>query len=284
MATRKAASASARTTTKRPAAKKQTTTKVKTTTTRSTRTSSAPAVAVPAHKSNRIVESSTAALVAALIAEFVGTFLLAAGVIVTSGQSLSVFFIIIAAVLAVGAISGGYINPALTIAAWVTRRISLLRAVGYIIAQVLGAMLALVILSAFVGGAAATTDAYGQTSAPQLFQVGNIPSGKEWYVFFAEMLGTLIFGFAVAAATREAKRLTAAVTVGGGLLLGLVVAGSGAAAVGGSSVLNPAVAIAVKGLTWGVWPIATYVFASAIGAIIGFLLFDLLRRFKTAAE
>ena len=44
-------------------------------------------------------------------------------------------------VSALGAVSGGHFNPAVTIAMWVTRRIETFAAVGYIVAQCLGGIL-----------------------------------------------------------------------------------------------------------------------------------------------
>lgn len=59
--------------------------------------------------------------------------------------------------------------------------------------------------------------------------------GKEWYVFFAELLGTAILGFAIANATREVQdRVAAAFTAGLGIFIALMVAVSAASYVGAS--------------------------------------------------
>ena len=45
-------------------------------------------------------------------------------------------------VLALGGVSGGHFNPAVTIGFWVTRRIATVLAAGYVVAQLLGAVVA----------------------------------------------------------------------------------------------------------------------------------------------
>jgi len=238
MATKKAASVA------KKSAAKQTTTKVTTV----KAVESRPAMQAPA-SSKRAVRFSLARtpLVAALIAEFIGTFIFAATIIAGQGQPILVFFALVGVVLAVGTISGAYVNPAL-------------------------------VLNAYVNAApAASPDAYN--TATQLFKAAVLPEGKEWFVFFAEFVGALIFGFAVAGATREKKERTAAAfTVGLGVFLGLMIAGSAAAFVGANSILNPAVAISLQAINFNsVWPVAVYVVGSSLGAIVGFVLYDMLR-------
>jgi len=89
-----------------------------------------------------------------LIAEFIGTFALifiGAGAIcldVTKGGvglvgiALAHGLAIAVMVSAVGHISGGHLNPAVTIGAWVAKKISTPNAVGYILAQLAGATVA----------------------------------------------------------------------------------------------------------------------------------------------
>jgi len=223
----------------------------------------------------------------AAVAEFVGTFLLAGAFIAAQGQPIVVLFAVVGIVMAVGALSGAHINPAITIAAWVGRKITALRAVVYIVAQVLGAMLALVVLNAFIGQAPEVSQqaaAYGQTAA-QLFTSNDLTSGKEWTVFFAELFGATILGFAVAGARRQLELSSKALTTGLGYFLGLLVAGSAAVAVGATTILNPAVAVSVQALDFNsVWPVTVYVLASVLGATVGFLLSDLLASERFSAK
>ena len=91
----------------------------------------------------------------ALIAEFIATFALVfvgvgaiAGNVLNGGGTglvgiaLAHGLTIACMVAATAAISGGHINPAVTIALFVTKKIDALNAVGYIVAQCLGAIVA----------------------------------------------------------------------------------------------------------------------------------------------
>jgi aquaporin Z len=216
----------------------------------------------------------------ALAAEFIGTFLLVAVVVVSQGAPLAVLFALTGIVLMLGAISGAHVNPAITIGAWATRRIGWLRAVGYILAQFLGAAVAYFVLSAFLGGASqpsAEQQAYGQTAAA-LFKAADITTltGKEWYVFFAEVLGTAILGFAVASATRVKESLNAAFAVGLGIFVALMVGITVTGYVSGSSIINPAVALSLQAYT-GTWAYIVYGLGAVIGGVFGFMLHDVLR-------
>lgn len=265
MATKKAA----------PAVKKSTA-KTSVKSTKTTKTSTVKAVAAVKPSSLFSSPLKRAPFIGALVAEFIGTFLLAAAVITGQGQPIIVLFAIAGIVLLVGTLSGAHLNPAMSIGAWVTRKISGLRAVGYIVAQFLGALAALGLLNAFIGGAAQSTAAgYPATT---LFQAATIPVGKEWYVFFAELVGTLILGFAVATALRiKGDRLASAFTVGLGIFAALLFAASAASYVGGSAIINPAVALSLQALKFEMWPLAIYVLAPIVGGVIGFILQDLLR-------
>ncbi len=211
---------------------------------------------------------------AAIAAEFVGTFLFAGAIIAGQGQPIIILFALAGIVLLVGALSGAHLNPAITIGAWVTRKISGLRALGYIVAQILGALAALGILNAFISGAAEPTAGY---AAASLYQAAAIPAGKEWYVFFAEVLGATILGLVIATVIRtRADRLASAFTAGLGIFVALLLAASAAAYVGGTAIINPAVAFSLNALKWEMWPLAVYVLAPIVGGVIGFILHDVL--------
>lgn len=263
--------------TKKPASSAKKSTPKKTSTTTKVTTVKAVSANKPARSLSGFKLTRSPHLGAA-VAEFVGTFLLAGAFIAGQGQPIIILFAFVGIVLAVGALSGAHVNPAITIAAWITRKITGLRALIYIVAQVLGAVLALVVLNAFVSAAPEPTGQaamYGQTVS--LFKAAAIPEAHQWVVFFAELLGATIFGFAVASARRQLDRLTSAFTVAVGLFLGLLVAGSGAAAVGATSILNPAVAVALQAVDFKtIWPFAVYLFAATLGAVIGFVLNDVV--------
>lgn len=275
----KAASGSKKPTSKKPTA--QTKSKLTTVKAVSSR-GSKPAAASNKTKQRRLGQIGVS-FPAAMVAEFIATFIFAGVFIAASGQPLYILLALAGVMLAVGGISGGYVNPALTIASWVTRRMKGLHAVGYIIAQVLGAMLALVVLNAFVNAAAPATsqmDVYN--AAPSLYAAAAIPAGHEWLIFLSEFMGALIFGALVASATTGlvglANRGSKALLSGFGMFLGLMLAGSAAALIGGTAILNPAVAISLEAINFSsVWPILIYVVGTSLGAIVGFLLSDMVR-------
>ncbi len=261
MATKKAAPSVKKSTAKKP--------------TKTTKTSTVKAVVATRPKMALFSSPlNSMPLAGVLAAEFVGTFLFAAAIIAGQGQPIIILFALAGIVLLIGALSGAYLNPALTIGAWVTRKISGVKAIGYIVAQVLGALAALGILHAFIGGAAAPATGYAPAA---LYQAAAIPVGKEWFVFFSELLGTAILGLAIATAVRnKADKLVSAFTAGLGIFVALLFAASAASYVGATAIINPAVALSLNALKWEMWPLAVYVLAPVIGGVLGFLLHDLL--------
>lgn len=293
MATKKAASTAKKPSTAKktaPAKKPSTTTKskpvVKTSVTTVKAVESQPVKAVTARKMGTFKLSSTP-LIAAMIAEFIGAFLLAALFITGQGQPILVMFGMVGIVLATGLVSGGYANPALAIAAWVTKRINGARAIGYVVAQILGAMLALVLLNTFIKAATpAAADAAMMTGAPSLFSAAAVPVDHAWLVLLAEVIGSLIFGFVAASVLRAGTdRIVTALTMGFGFFVALMVAGSAAATLGASAILNPAVAIALQAIDFSsVWPFAIYFVGTIAGTLGGFALYDYLRRAETIVK
>ena len=276
MATKKAA-----TTTKKTPAKKSAV--VKTT---KTTVSTAPVAAASSSLSDHIQTSlRSLPLWRALGAELVGTFLFAGVVIAGQGQPIFVLFGLAGIVLLFGAVSGAYVNPAITIGALVTRRIGWLRAIGYVIAQLLGAALAYIVLSGFIGGANAvnaSAQAYGQT-APALYAAADVSKlvGKEWFIFFAELTGTAILGLAMANVSRSRDNVARSLTAGFGIFVGLMISVSAASYVGATAIINPAVAISLHAYSWAnIWPFAIYAIAPVIGAVVGFVIYDLLKAQK----
>lgn len=278
MATKKAA-ASARKTTKKPASSAKKVTKV-------TTVKASTASAATRTKSTRF-KLSRAPLLAGSVAEFIGTFLLAAIVVITSGQPLFIMFALLAILLVVGGVSGGHFNPAITIGALATRRITLARAGAYIGAQVLGALLALVVLNGFISAAPETSQqaaAYGQNS-PVLFTPQAIAKGKEWIVLAAELLGTVILTFGVANAWRKRSEVTRAAAVAGSLYVALFIASTAASYVGTSAILNPAVAASLQVFkSVELWQIMVYAVTPLVGGVLGFALSDLIRSEDDSAE
>ena len=181
------------------------------------------------------------------IVELLGTFAL----VLVVGLSLTGTFAISTPVLAglvvmifvyaVGHISGGHFNPAITVGAWSIGKIKMQDAMLYIISQCLGAGLALLVVSSTVGMAPLSVDA-------------------NWTVALAEFLGMLMFAFGVASVMYEkAPRDFSGIVAGGSLLLGITIA----ALMGSNGVLNPAVAFGIGSFN------VFYAFAPIVGSIIG---------------
>lgn len=222
-------------------------------------------------------------LASALIAEFIGTFLLTASFLVTRGEPLYLGFVLATLILMVGAISGGHLNPLVTVGAWVTRKVSHLRAGTYVVAQLLGAAAAFVVLNAFVhaGAPDAASAANGfATQTPEVFKLATLTDANHWVVFFAELLGATVFAFAFAGARREkTDRVAKALTVGFGLFVAALVAGVAVSYVKAQVALNPAIALAATAVDftkvdW--FAVAVYLVAPLIGGVVGFALRDVV--------
>lgn len=181
------------------------------------------------------------------IAEALGTF----GLTLVVGLSLSSGFPVATPVLAgltlllfvysVGHISGAHVNPAVTIGLWSIKKIGNNEAAGYIISQVIGAGVALLVISNTVGFISLT-------------------ASNNAMVGFAEMLGTFFFTFGIASVVfGKTPSAMSGVVIGGSLLFGITVA----ATIASNGVLNPAVAFGIQ--SFGIM----YIVAPIIGSILG---------------
>ncbi|MEO8862738.1 MAG: aquaporin, partial [Candidatus Saccharimonadales bacterium] len=189
--------------------------------------------------------------------EFIGTYILASVYLAIAGRTAFPFYVSIAAgmtmglmVLVIGATSGAHINPAVTVGQWTLRRIDTLKAVAYIVAQMLGGLAAWKMNEYLIGS-----------------NLKNIAgTGSDWRVFVAEALGTFVFTFGIAAAVYQGhKGLKRAVTIGGSLALGILVA-----TFASNGLLNPAVALGMRS-----WSFA-YVTAPILGSVVGMNLYLIL--------
>lgn len=193
----------------------------------------------------------------ALAAEFIGTFGLSLAFLVSlndflpqiptavvAGVTLTLF------VLLIGTISGSHINPAVTIGLLSVKKIELSPALGYIVAQVAGALVAWVTMSLLLKGEL----------------VAQVSVTGDYQTFFAEFLGALIFGFGVASAVHhKLQGFEQAFAIGMSFAFGIAVA-----AVVSRGVLNPAVAIAIGAVSW------SYILGPIVGLILGTNLYAFL--------
>jgi len=251
----------------------------------------------------------------ALLGELLGTFILA-GAVISLAQNHYYGAVGIALILAIlvvvfGVVSGAHLNPAITIAQYVNRRIDGVKAVAYIIAQVLGAVLAFVVLHAIftstydnsimtalaaqgvtadqvnaAGGLAkfaaqtpyATVDGVAKALGITPFISAALTKGQEWVTFFSEILGSAIFGLGIGYAVFKKNKtaIETGLAVGVSLFAGLMIGGA-------SVILNPAVAAAIGGFQWvnpfaaGAmtfwWPVFIYILGTCIGMTAGFTIY-----------
>jgi len=198
---------------------------------------------------------------AMLVSEFLGTALLSFVVLSmlrsqggTFNTAIAAGLLLAVMVMAIGAISGAVLNPAVTLGLWSVRKLKTVQALSYIVAQFAGAAAAWYMFVYFTKIDTGTINHEGFTTFTSR-------------VFTAELLGTFVFTFAIAAALyqRFSGGLKAFV-IGGGLALGIIVA-----SIASAGAVNPAVAFAIQ--QWNLW---SYMVAPVLGALLGFNLYNLL--------
>jgi MIP family channel proteins len=223
---------------------------------------------------------------AAYAAELVGTFLLVLfiGLILASNSpgglgatdfavvGLLHAFLLTMLIATLGALSGAHFNPAMTIALATVRKVSWSTVPGYIAAQVVGAVVAaLVVKLALTAPADATS--YGATSVNEIFLAGDGAAA------LAEMIGTFALMWAImgTAVNPRAERASGPLVIGS--TLGLAVMAIGPLTGAG---LNPARAFgpALVGDAFG--GAGTFVLVYLAAPVAGALLAALGYRALTA--
>lgn len=188
---------------------------------------------------------------------------------------------VVVLVLVFTEVSGAFINPVVVAAALATRQISWVKALGYVVVQVLGAMLAYVVVTKFMQDHNIFTlfmspdQVKNLQQAQEMGQQVEIRTPGEWKPIWGEFVGAIIFSFGIASAMLNKKvGFDRAFTIGGALMLGLF-----AALAGSYAVLNPAVATALSAYAQGgMWSFAAYAIAPLVGGALGAWLFKLLKR------
>ena len=139
-----------------------------------------------------------------------------------------------------GGISGAHLNPAVSVGLWSAGKLPAIDTARYVLAQICGAVLALV---AFVAQAA--------DSLPPVF-LGSLPE------FLGEAIGAFILVFTVASVVAgRIKEDASGIAIGGSLLVGVTIAMPLS-----NGVLNPAVAIGIGSLS------VSHVAGPIVGGII----------------
>lgn len=197
-------------------------------------------------------------------AEAIGTFVLVlagtgaivvndltGGVIGHLGISLAFGAVVMIMIYAIGDVSGAHMNPAVTVAFWVSRRLPGEKVLPYVTAQCLGAIAASLLLSLWFPG----QESYGAT----------VPSGSVWQSLSFEIVATAILMFVIlgVATGAEEKGIMAGVAVGGAVgLLALFGGPVSGASMNPARSLGPALVSGQLSVFW------IYVAGPAVGALL----------------
>ena len=237
-------------------------------------------------------------IIGALIGEIIGTGLVTA-VALTLGlyNPLYMIFAYIGITAAVFALSGAHINPIITAGMMASRRVSAIRGVLYLIAQLLGAWIGFMLISYFYNQGIASGNITAESvMLPTLSSADGLVAATEGFSFFwaitmIEFIGAIIIAFFFARAL-EFKRgaFTFAAVVAGGIFLAylfaVVISGQFLGIQQGNIfIMNPAAAFmygllpsnaeGFDALMGQLWPmLVTYVIFPVAGGVIGFYLSD----------
>lgn len=152
------------------------------------------------------------------IAEIIGTYILVlfgTGTAVLGGGADGVGILgvavafgltIVAAAYSIGTVSGAHLNPAVSLAMLINKRINVTEFLYYVVGQVIGAILATLTLKGFLSNQALATDNLGQNSFGKLSAVGALS---------VEAILTFIFVLVIVTVTSKSK--------GNGDLAGLII-------------------------------------------------------------
>lgn len=198
----------------------------------------------------------------ALLGEILGTMLIALllfSISLMGIASVATYaFAIIAILIAVYAFSGACLNPIIVVGMMASRRMSVIRGVMYIIAEVIGAWLGWLIFNAF--------HLAGGETAYEIPAIASVGEGQFWMFAFTELLGAAIIAFFYARALKYKRSVfTFAAVVAGGLSLAVLIGYVTSAAFLGLNnnfIMNPAVALMLQ-----IFPTAGESFGEILGGI-----------------
>jgi len=172
----------------------------------------------------------------ALIAEFIGTFTLifigvgaiaadhiTAGALGLTGIALAHGLAIAVMVSATAAISGGHLNPAVTIGLWTVKKIDAANAVGYVVAQCLGAIAAAFLIKMAVPAEALAMVNMG---TPALGNGVSASMGLITEIILTFFLVFVVYGTAVDARAPKVGGLFIGLAVALGVLMGAPISGA----------------------------------------------------------
>lgn len=285
---------------KKPVAKPETTKAKEVKTTKVTKTVESPVIASTCDKpaqgffakkfdanENIVTIFKTPKIWGAVLGEIIGTMLVVMLFLTLGISPLYLIFALAGVYVAVVGLSGAHLNPVVTVAMMATRRMSAIRGVLYLLSQLLGGWIGLIIINAFRLGSATTAE------LPTMLEV----TGESfWMVALLELMGACVIGFIFARALRYARKqpLAFAFAVTSGLTLAVllvyvVTQGFFNIQQGNTYIFNPVVALMYQILPTAAdgfgelasaagLALAAYVVFPIVGGVIGFYISDLATR------
>lgn len=213
-------------------------------------------------------------MVKKLVAEFIGTFALvfagtgaivvnemSGGAITHVGIALTFGLIVLAMIYTVGDISGGHLNPAVSLGFFAARRFQLRELIPYTVSQLAGAFVASGTLHLLF---------------PQNVTLGaTLPAGAELQSFVLEAILTAILMFVILGVSTGAaeKGITAGIVVGAVIGLEAMFAGP----ICGAS-MNPARSLAPAVVSGNLQHLWIYLIAPPVGACIGVVAYRCVQK------
>ena len=217
-------------------------------------------------------------------------FYIACGVAVVANPAgwwvataLAFGLVIVAMAYSIGNVSGCHINPAVSIAMLIARKLSFKDFIGYVISQCLGATVGALIVSLFAGGFAniggcvngtANLDAiYGET-------------GGLVVAIAVEVILTFIFVIAIMGVTSKSENgAVAGLVIGGALtlvhLIGTSLTGT---SVNPARSIGPAIVAAIDGNTSPIKCVWVFIVGPLVGAALAAVVYKFLSSDKADAE
>jgi len=186
--------------------------------------------------------------------------------------------IVSAMIYALGGISGAHINPAVTIALWATKKFPSKDALGYIVAQFIGAFIGAALFFLIAGPDSLAIGGLGAT-AP-------FPGISIWQAALAEIIGTFILMLVImgAAVDKRASPGFAGLAIGMTVATVIIAIGN----ISGASI-NPArsfgpdlMALIVNGSPALVTTFPIYLIAPIIGAVLAAFFYNYIAEMDTA--
>lgn len=201
------------------------------------------------------------------LAELIGTFGLvfcgtgaivinevSGGSISHAGIAITFGLIVVAMIYTFGDISGSHINPAVTIAFAVIKKIEVIEAIKYIISQVIGAIVASLVLHFLF---------------PENKNLGvTLPAGSETQSFILEFILTFFLMLVIIHTSQGKKEVQniAGIVIGGTVLLEAMFAGP----ICGAS-MNPARSLSPALVSGNLHALWLYIVAPVFGAVLAVL-------------